>query len=97
MTYEITLIEADIRAPLNGNMKLSLDHEGVSKAQLEYSWDTEQFTAVFRGHAPSLPFPAHPTDLLQKPIQALNKAKTADHHLITDVFLDQKITIHLTK
>ena len=93
MTYEITLLEADIRDPMDGNMTLGLSHNGEQKAKLEYVWDAGKFLAVFHGHAPGLPGPAHPTVLLQRPIAALYALKTDDHRLITDVFRDHKITI----
>ena len=92
MTYEITLLEADIRDPMNGNMVLGLEHQGVQQARLEYNWDASHFATVFRGHAPSLPVPAHPTTLLQQPIIALYKLKTDAHPLITDVFKDHKVS-----
>lgn len=93
MTYEITLLEADISGPLNGNMRLGLIYEGEQKAELEYSWDDTQFTAVFHGLAPTLPIPAHPTTLLQKPIAAIFALKTDAHRLPTDVFKDYQISI----
>lgn len=97
MTYEITLLEADIREPMNGNMRLGLVHEGEQKAELEYHWDDSQFTAVFHGNAPALPIPAHPTALLQKPIAAIYALKTDAHRLPTDVFKDHQISIDLSE
>jgi len=97
MTYEITLLEADIRNPMDGNMRLGLVYEGEQKAELEYHWDDTRFTAVFHGHAPSLPVPAHPTILLQAPIASLYALKTDAHRLITDVFQDHQIIINLNK
>lgn len=94
MTYRITLIEADIRDPMDGTMLLGLNYEGEQKATLEYSWDAKKFTAVFHGHAPSLPVPAHPTTLLQAPIAELYAHKTDAHRLITDVFQDHQIIIN---
>lgn len=93
MTYEVTLLEADIRNPMDGNMILGLNHEGELKAKLEYTWDAKTFTATFHGHAPSLPHPAHPTALLHRPIAALYAHKTDAHRVITDVFQDQQITV----
>ncbi len=95
MTYDVTLLEADIRDPMDGNMILGLEHQGVEQARLEYRWDATHFTTVFRGHAPSLPVPAHPTTLLQRPIAALYALKTDDHAFVTDVFKDHKVTIDL--
>jgi len=97
MSYEITLLEADIRNPMDGNMLLGLNHEGKQEARLEYSWNTEKFIAIFHVHAPSLPTPAHPTVLLQKPIEALYAVKTDAHPLIIEVFKDHQITIEITK
>lgn len=93
MTYEITLKEADIRDPMNGNMRLVLEHEGENMAELEYNWDSTKFSAIFHGHAPSLPVPAHPTALLQKPISAIYALKTEAHRLPTDVFKDHQVFI----
>lgn len=97
MTYEITLLEAGIRDPMDGNMLLGLNHEGEEKAKLEYHWDDKTFTAVFHGNAPSLPVPAHPTVLLRQPIAALQALKTESHRLITDVFRDHSVIINLSK
>lgn len=96
MTYEVTLLEADIRDPMDGAMTLGLEYENKEVAKLEYRWDAAQFTAVFHGHAPSLPVPAHPTILLQRPIAALYARKAEQHNLITEVFKDHRITIDLT-
>lgn len=97
MTYEITLLEADIRNPMDGNMRLGLVYEGEQKAELEYNWDDTHFTAIFHGHAPSLPVPAHPTALLQKPIATIYSLKTDEHLLITDVFKDHQIKVNFNK
>jgi len=96
MTYEIKLLNADIRSPMDGEFRLGLVYEGEQKAELEYHWDATQFTAVFHGHAPSLPVPAHPTILIQKPIAAMLALKTEDHKLPTDVFMDHCVTIDLS-
>jgi len=95
MTYEITLLSADIRDPMDGEFRLGLVYEGDQKAELEYRWDATHFTAVFHGHAPSLPVPAHPTVLIQKPIAAMLALKTKDDALPTDVFMEHCITIDL--
>ena len=97
MTYEITLLEADIRDPMDGTMSLGLSRKGEQKAVLQYAWDAAKFTAIFHGHAPSLPVPAHPTVLLERPIAALYGVKTDAHRLITDVFQDHRITIEISK
>ena len=96
MTYEVTLLEADIRDPMDGNMTLGLEHKHNKVAKLEYRWDATQFTAIFHGNAPTLPVSAHPTTLLQRPIAALLTVKTREHRLVTDVFKDHKITIDLS-
>ena len=97
MTYQIILLEADIRDPIDGNMLLGLNQENGQMAKLEYSWDAKKFTAIFHGHATNLPVPAHPTTLLQAPIVALQEKMTDKHRLITDVFQDHQITIVLDK
>lgn len=96
LTYEITLLNADIRGPMNGEFRLGLVYEGEQKAELEYHWNDNQFTAVFHGHAPSLPVPAHPTIFIQKTIAAMWALKTEDHALPTDVFKDHCVTIDLS-
>lgn len=95
MTYEITLLEADIKGPAAGKMRFGLVHEGEQKAELEYRWDDTQFTAVYHGNAPSLPVPAHPVTLLQRPIAAIHALKTDAHRFPTDVFQDHQVTIDL--
>lgn len=97
MTYQISLIEAEIRGPTNGTMLLGLNHDGGQKAKLEYFWDADSFTAKFHGKASSLPVPAHPTTLLQTTIAELYRRKTDAHKLITDVFQDHQISITLTE
>lgn len=97
MTYEIALLEADIRNAMDGNMLLALRHAGEQRATLEYHWTAEKFTAVFHGHAPSLPAPAHPTYLLHKPIAALRALKTDAHQRIVDVFLDHPVTFEISE
>lgn len=96
MTYEIVLLSADIRDPMSGEFRLGLVYEGEQKAELEYHWNETQFTAVFHGHASSLPVPAHPTILIQKPIAAMLTLKTKEHTLPTDVFMDHRVTIDLS-
>jgi hypothetical protein len=97
MTYEIKLLEADIRNPMDGSMTLGLHHEDTLCGTLEYSWDDKMFSSVFHGNAPSLPVPAHPTMLLQRAIAAIYALKTADHAVLTDVFRDHVITINVEK
>ncbi len=93
MTYEVTLISADIRNPMDGEMRLGLEHNGTCAAEIEYHWNNEQFTAVFHGHAPSMPIPAHPIQFIERPITALNKLKTDKHRLPSDVFADNRVHI----
>ena len=95
MTYQIDLIHADIPQPMNGTMRLGLMHHGVQLAELNYHWDDKQFSAVFVGHAPSLPHPAHPVELLQKPIAAIQALRTPEHARPTDVFRNHQVTIVL--
>ena len=47
MTYQITLIKADIRNPMDGTMLLGLNYEDEQKATLEYSWDAENSSSSF--------------------------------------------------
>ena len=93
MTYEVTLIDADIRSPMDGEMRLGLKHQENLVAELEYQWDDSKFTATFHGHAPSLPVPAHPTLLIEQPIAAIGQLKTDAHWLPSDVFLDNRVFI----
>lgn len=91
MTYEVTLISADIRSPLDGEMRLGLEHDGTLAAEIAYHWTDKQFTATFHGHAPSMPEPAHPTAFIERPIAALNKLKADKHRLPSDVFTDNRV------
>lgn len=91
MTYEVALISADIRGPMDGNMRLGLEHDGVCAAEVEYKWDDKQFTAIFHGHSPSMPMPAHPTVFIERPITAINKLKTEKHRFPSDVFTDNRV------
>lgn len=95
MTYEITLLNSDIRGPAAGAFRLGLVHDEALQAELEYHWDETHFAAIFHGHAPSLPVPAHPSLLLQKPIAAMQDLKTEDTALPTDVFLNHRVTIDI--
>jgi len=36
MKYEVTLIDADIRHPMDGEMRLAIEVDGERKAVLEY-------------------------------------------------------------
>lgn len=93
MTYEVTLISADIRSPAEGEMRLGLEHHGTLAAEVEYHWNDQLFTAVFHGHAQTMPAPAHPTEFIERPITALNKLKTDKHRLPSDVFTDNRVYI----
>ncbi|MEP1932710.1 MAG: hypothetical protein ABJQ71_13940 [Roseibium sp.] len=95
MTYDVKLIDADIKDAMLGKMRLGLDYEDGRVAELEYDWTSEHFTAVFHGHAPSMPKPAHPVLFLQKPITAIRSLMTADHTWPTDVFKDHQVTIEV--
>ena len=96
MTYEITLLNADIRDAMDGTMRLGLNHENEQQAELEYNWDAATFTATFHGHAPSLPAPAHPFALFSKPIAAIQALKNDTHQLPSDVFKDHQVFIELS-
>ena len=91
MTYEVTLISADVRSPMDGEMCLGLEYEGARAAEVGYRWVDKQFTAVFHGHAPSMPAPAHPTLFIERAISAIYKLKTDKHKLPSDVFTDNRI------
>lgn len=91
MTYEVTLLSADIRGPLYGEMRLGLEYDGSRVAAIDYQWDAKRFTATFHGHAASMPEPAHPTVFVERPIAAINQLKTPDHTLPSDVFVDNRV------
>lgn len=93
MSYEVILVSADIRNPMDGEMRVALEHEGDRGAEIEYSWDEKQFTAVFHGHAPTMPAPAHPALFIERPIAAIYKLKTTEHRLPSDVFKDNRVFI----
>lgn len=93
MTYEVTLISANIRTSKDGEMVLALNHKGARAAEIEYRWDEKQFTAVFHGYAPTMPVPAHPTRFIADPIAAIAAVKTENHRFPTDVFSDNRIFI----
>ncbi len=95
MTYDITLIEADVPDVTHGHMRLALDHKGDRQAELAYDWDESHFTATFIGNARTLAAPAHPVVLLSKPITAMYAMKAEHHRLPTDVFNDRKVTIEI--
>jgi hypothetical protein len=97
MTYEIKLLEADIRDPMNGSMTVGLHHIDTLCGTLEYIWDDKMFSSVFRGNAPNLPVPAHPTMFLQRAVAAIYALRTEDHPVLTDVFRDHVVTINLEK
>lgn len=93
MAYEVILLGADIKHVMNGQMQLGLKHADVVVAEIDYSWDAQKFTATFHGHAPSLPEPMHPTQLIARPIVAINELKTTLHKSPSDVFGDHRIFI----
>lgn len=95
MTYEVILINADIRDPLDGEMRLGLKHDGKVSSEIEYRWDDSQFTATFHGHAPSMPVPAHPTFFIERPIAAVLALKTSEHLFPSDVFADNRVFIKI--
>lgn len=91
MAYEVILIDADIKDVMDGQMRLGLKHEDAVVAEVDYVWDATKFTATFHGHAPSLPEPMHPTQLMAKPIVAINAQKTTAHKFPSDVFKDHRV------
>jgi len=93
MTYEVTLIDADIRDAMDGQMRIGLKHQEKLVAEVEYQWDASRFTATFHGHAPSLPVPAHPTRLIEQPIAAIGQLKAPAHRFPSDVFQDNRVFI----
>ncbi|MBL4907320.1 MAG: hypothetical protein JKX94_07710 [Sneathiella sp.] len=93
MKYDVKLISADIRSPLDGEMSLGLEIENSQHAAIEYEWTKEQFTARFIGFAPGMPAPAHPVAFINKPIEAINLLKNETHKLPTDVFKDTLVSI----
>jgi len=93
MTYEVTLINADIRNAMDGQMRLGLKHAEKLVAEVEYQWDASKFVATFHGHAPTLPVPAHPTLLIEQPIAAIGQLKTPTHQFPSDVFQDNRVFI----
>lgn len=95
MTYEVTLIDADIRDPMDGEMRVSLTHNGKTACEIAYKWDDESFSAVFHGHAPTLPVPAHPATLIERPIAAIRSLRSEKHKRPSDVFADHRVFISL--
>jgi hypothetical protein len=93
MTYEVILLNADIRDPLDGEMRLALKHEDKTACEIEYRWDGTQFSAIFHGHAPTMPVPAHPTFFIERPIAAIHALKTSQHRFPSDVFVDNRVFI----
>ncbi len=95
MSYEVTLINANIRHAMDGEMRLGLVHDGTLAAEISYEWDAEKFTTCFHGHAPSMPVPAHPTAFIERPIAAINALKTDPKQLPTDVFENHRVFLDL--
>ena len=95
MTYEVTLLTADIRDPLNGEMNLGLEHNGNQAAEVHYRWTKEEFTATFVGLAPAMPVPAHPTEFIARPIAAIRALMTPAHRFPSEVFQDNRVSIDL--
>lgn len=95
MTYEVTLLTADIRDPLNGEMNLGLVHKGTQAAEVQYRWTKEEFMATFVGLAPAMPVPAHPTEFIARPIAAIRSLMTPAHRFPSEVFKDNRVSIDL--
>jgi hypothetical protein len=96
MTYQIILLEADIRDPMDGNMLLgstmktgkwqSWNIPGMQKGSLQYFMvmhQIYQFQHILQHYC-------------RHPLWRFKKI-TDKHHLITDVFQDHQITIDLDK
>jgi len=96
MKHEVTLIDGNIRGPMDGEMCLGIEVDGQRKATLDYSWTEEHFTARFVGHAPSMPVPAHPTVFLRKPIEAIQALKRDKDELPTEVLQRQSVYFEIT-
>ncbi|WP_085900096.1 hypothetical protein [Kiloniella majae] len=86
MKYQVTLIEADIREAMNGEMSLAIKANNETLATLDYFWTPEHFTARFNGFAPTMPKPAHPMIFLGKPIESINTLKQTPETSPVDVF-----------
>ena len=95
MTYEITLLSADIQGPQKGEMNLGLVYEGTKAAEVQYHWTDEHFTAKFVGLASGLPVPSHPSEFIARPIAALRALMTPKHKFPSDVFQDNRVHINL--
>ena len=95
MTYQLSLLSADIRAPLDGEMTFGLDHLGKEQARLHYSWTKEHFTARFEGFAGDLPQPAHPVALLGAAISRVNSLKARPDASPTSVFENQIVDLDI--
>lgn len=95
MTYQVTLLQADIRAPLDGEMSFGLEHDGKEAAQLHYSWDSSHFTARFEGLATEMPEPAHPMAFLGEAIKRINSLKATPDASPTSVFDTQIVDLDI--
>ncbi len=95
MKYLATLIEADIREAMNGEMSIAIEAEGEQVATLDYFWTPEHFTARFNGFAPSMPKPAHPMAFLGKPIECINALKTSPDTSPVDVFKNNIVAFEI--
>ena len=95
MTYEITLLSADIQGAQKGEMNLGLVHKGTQLAEVQYRWTDADFTAKFVGLASAMPVPAHPTEFISRPIAAIRALMTPEHRVPSDVFGDNRVHIHL--
>ena len=95
MTYEITLLSADIQGPHKGEMNLGLVHEGTLSAEVQYHWTNDHFIAKFVGLASDMPMPAHPTEFMARPITAIRALMTPQHKFPSEVFQDNRVSIEI--
>lgn len=94
-SYELTLIEADLRDASSGKMCLGLIHSGTTVAQMSYDWDPSTFHATFHGNAPTLPEPAHPTVFLHQALSEIRALQSEEAPRPTDVFSNHKVFLTL--
>ncbi|MEW7007651.1 hypothetical protein [Lentilitoribacter sp. EG35] len=86
MIYNLSLKQADVPDPHNGDVNLGLHHEGAEIASIDLHWDNTQFTGRFNGFAPDLPTKAHPMAYIKAAIDAIYNAKVTPDEPISSVF-----------
>ena len=93
MTYQITLLSADIQSPHKGEMSLGFVHDGTQATEVQYHWTDAHFTAKFIGLVSGMPVPAHPPEFMARPITAIRALMKPEHKFPSDVFQDNRVTI----